>query len=340
MKYRPLGKTGLQVSEIGFGAWGIGKTGWIGADDKTSVEALTSARDAGINFFDTAFAYGEGHSEQLLAATFGKSDEVVIATKVPPRNQIWPARKGDPLRRVFPKAYVLQCLDRSLANLKRECIDLYQFHVWSDDWAEETEWRDTVDEMRRSGKVRFVGISINDHQPSNVLKALDTGLIDAVQVIYNLFDQSPEDVLLPRCLRDHIGVLARVPFDEGGLTGAIRPDSQFPDGDFRNSYFAGDRRREVWARVENLLRDAEIPQAQLPSLALRFCISHPAVSTVIPGMRSPSHVRSNAKSSDDGKLTDPLLATLRRHRWVRNFYDVPPSRISEMKDRLRNLIAR
>ncbi len=321
MKYRQLGKTGLEVSEIGYGAWGIGQSEWMGADDEVSLKSLKAARDAGVNFFDTALAYGMGHSEQLLGRAFGKSNDVIIASKVPPKNFVWPAQPGVPLREVFPKEYVLSSLDRTLTNLGRETVDLYQFHVWNDEWAGDEEWLSTVREIRDSGKVRFVGISINDHQPANSLKVLATGLIDTVQVIYNIFDQSPEDELFPYCLKHHIGVLARVPFDEGSLTGKIRPDTSFPQGDFRHQYFGGDRKQQVWERVQRLTKDAAIPLDELPQFALRFCLSQPAVSTVIPGMRTPAHVASNAAASDAGPLSPAVLAKIRTHRWVRNFYD-------------------
>ncbi len=320
MRYRTLGRTGLQVSEIGFGAWGIGKGLWVGAEDEISLRALKLARDRGVNFYDTALAYGPGHSERLLAQAFGRSPEVIIASKVPPKNMVWPAKRGKPLRQVFPQKYVLDCLDTTLQNLGRDSVDLYQFHVWSDDWADEQEWHDTVRRMRDSGKARFVGISINDHEPANVLKALDTGLIDAVQVIYNIFDQSPEDELFPYCRRHDIGVLARVPFDEGSLTGKIRPDTKFAPGDFRVNYFAGDRKRQMWERVQKLTADTQTPMADLPQLALRFCLSDPAVSTVIPGMRTPEHVEANVAVADAGALLPPMREKLRSHRWVRNFY--------------------
>ena len=320
MKYRQLGRTGLRVSEIGFGAWGIGKSEWAGSEDAASLETLTAARTAHVNLFDTALAYGMGHSEQLLRQAFGNSPDVIIASKVPPKNMTWPARPGSPLDEVFPKPYVLSCLDKTLKNLGRGSVDIYQFHVWTDEWAALKEWLETVRQIKSSGKARFIGISINDHQPANALKALDTGLIDTVQVIYNLFDQSPEDELFPYCLEHNIGVIARVPFDEGSLTGRVRPDTKFPDGDFRNEYFCGDRKQQVWNRIQRLIQDAEIHVNELPEFALRFCLSHPAVSTVIPGMRTPAHAISNAAASDRGALVAPALEKLRAHRWVRDFY--------------------
>ncbi len=320
MRYRKLGRTGLNVSEIGFGAWGIGAAQWIGAEDEISLRALKAARDAGVNFYDTALAYGMGHSEQLLARAFGRSPEVIIASKAPPKNMVWPAQRGTPLAKVFPKMYVLKSLEQTLRNLGRDCVDLYQFHVWNDEWASQPEWLETVREMRSSGKARFVGISINDHEPANVLKALDTGLVQAVQVIYNIFDQSPEDELFPYCQSNDIGVLARCPFDEGALTGKIRPTTEFPEGDFRNEYFAGERKKQVWQRVQKIAQSAGIALDEMPDLALRFCLHAPAVSTVIPGMRKPEHVVSNVNISGAGPLPTEIVQKLRPHRWVQNFY--------------------
>lgn len=315
MRYRTFGRTGLNVSEIGFGAWGISGAQWIGAEDETSLQALKAARDGGVNFFDTALAYGEGHSEQLINKAFGNNPEVIIASKVPPKNLTWPARKGSALRDVFPKEYVLSSLEQSLKNLGRDYVDIYQFHVWTDEWASQDEWLETARQMRESGKTRFVGISINDHQPTNVLKALDSGLVDAVQVIYNLFDQTPEDELFPYCREKNIGVIARVPLDEGSLTGTIRPDTTFPEGDFRNDYFTDWRKKECWERVNKIATDAAIPLEKMPELALRFCLSDPAVSTVIPGMRTPKRVAQNVAFSDAGPLPQELLAKMHKHRW-------------------------
>src|SRR3954470_19869112 len=321
MRYRKLGKTGFEVSEIGFGAWGIGKSEWVGADDAQSLRTLQAARDAGLNFFDTALAYGEGHSESLLARAFGKSKDVVIASKVPPKNMVWPAQDEAPLREVFPSAYVFKSLENSLKNLRRDTVDIYQFHVWNDRWAEQPEWQETVKKMSDSGKVRGVGLSINDHQPGNSIKALATGLIDTVQVIYNIFDQTPQDELFPYCTTHSIGVIARVPFDEGSLTGKIRPETEFARDDFRNQYFGGNRKKEVWEHVQKIVSDTGTTVDQLPELALRFCLSHPAVSSVIPGMRRPEHAQANAAVSDKGPLSSQQIETLKASRWVRNYYE-------------------
>ncbi|HUQ49919.1 MAG TPA: aldo/keto reductase [Terriglobales bacterium] len=320
MQYRPLGNTEIKVSEIGFGAWGIGKSMWVGAEDAESIKTLHSAREKGINFFDTALAYGDGHSERLIAQAFGRSSEVVIASKVPPMDSVWPAKANSRLQDVFPKVYVMKSLDSSLKNLGRDSIDIYQFHVWSDEWADQDEWQSTAREMTSSGKVRVVGISINDHQPANALRALKTGLVQSVQVIYNIFDQSPEDELFAYCQKNGIGVIARVPFDEGSLTGKVTPETKFEIGDFRNVYFQGSRKTQVWERLQAIASDTGTNVDDMPSLALRFCLSNAAVSTVIPGMRRAAHVTANAAASDAGPLAPEILEKLRKHRWIRDFY--------------------
>jgi aryl-alcohol dehydrogenase-like predicted oxidoreductase len=309
------------VSEIGFGAWGIGGSSWGGPDDRNSLSALAKAFDLGVNFVDTALVYGSGHSEQLVAqALEGRREAIYVATKIPPKNMLWPARPGIPLHKAFPSRYVKKCTEESLRNLRRETIDLQQFHVWNEEWTEDEDWRESVEWLKRTGKVRFVGISVNDHKPSTVIPAVQTGLIDCVQVIYNIFDPSPADQLFPLCQQLDVGVVARVPFDEGSLTGTINPETTFPPNDMRSRYFGGERKQAVWERVQALRRDLG-EQENLALTALRFCLSHPAVSTVIPGMRKPAHVEQNAGASRVGPLPAAIRETLARHRWERNFYD-------------------
>ena len=320
MKFRTLGRTGLNVGDIGYGAWGIGKAMWVGADDNESIRSLQAARDLGVNFFDTALAYGDGHSERLINRTFGKDKDVILASKIPPLNRVWDVKRGSPLQNTFPKQYVLDCLDESLRNLGRDQLDIMQFHTWIDDWATDAEWLDTIRLMKKSGKVRFIGISVQSHDPSNVLKALDTGLVDTVQVIHNIFDQSPEDELFPYAEKHNIGIIVRVPFDEGALTGKVNPDTTFPDGDFRNNYFAGNRKRDVWEHIQDITEGLNIDVAQLPEYALRYCLSFPAVSTVIPGMRSIKHVEANTAASDKGPLPADVVKKMHQYRWVRDYY--------------------
>ncbi len=243
MRYRQLGNTGLEVSEIGFGAWGIGG-GWGERDDATALEALRRALELDLTFIDTALAYGEGHSERLIGEVVRESGKrVVTATKVPPKNRVWPAQKGSSFEDVFPKDYVLECTDRSLENLGMERVDVLQFHVWDDAWADHEAWHETARELKDSGRIGAFGLSINDHEAENALAALETGLVDTVQVIYNIFDQSPAEKLLPACERLGVGVIVRVPLDEGGLTGVITPETEFEAGDWRENYFKGNRKR-------------------------------------------------------------------------------------------------
>jgi aryl-alcohol dehydrogenase-like predicted oxidoreductase len=321
MNTRALGKCISSVSEIGYGAWGIGGAMWKESDDAESMTALRAAVDAGVTFFDTALAYGDGHSEQLIGRLRKDvSVPIVIATKVPPKNGKWPAPKGIPFHEAFPKEYIIGCTERSLKHLAVEQIDIQQLHVWSDEWAGADEIWSAAERLKRDGKIKAFGISVNDHQPESVLKAAATGLIDSFQVIYNIFDQSPEKELFPYCLEHGIGVIVRVPFDEGGLTGTIRPDTTFPALDWRNNYFKGDRKREVFERVEKIKTVMGTEAATLPELALRFILSHPAVSTVIPGMRKASHVAANTAVSDGRLLSAALRAELKNHAWARNFY--------------------
>jgi aryl-alcohol dehydrogenase-like predicted oxidoreductase len=317
MHYRTLGTTGLEVSELGFGAWGIGGAAWIGADDDESVRALRAAIEHGVNFLDTALVYGDGHSEELVgAAVRASATTVYVASKIPPKNMQWPAPPGLPVEEVFPADWIVSCTERSLEKLGLETIDVQQLHVWSAEWLGQGDWLDAVDRLKRDGKIRFFGVSINDHQPASAIRLVESGHVDTVQVIYNVFDQSPEDELFPAVETARVGVIVRVPFDEGALTGSVRPDTTFPEGDFRNDYFAGERKREAWDRVQAITRDLEVEVDGLAEIALRFCLSHPATSVVIPGMRSTRNVERNVRAAAAGPLSEHQLRTLHRHRWV------------------------
>jgi aryl-alcohol dehydrogenase-like predicted oxidoreductase len=321
MNYRTLGKTGLQVSVLGYGAWGIGNKGWLGADDAESMRALRRALDGGVNFIDTALGYGDGHSEQLVGqAVRDAGGTTYVASKVPPKNSQWPARAGVPASDAYPAEWVVECTDRSLANLGLETIDVQQFHVWSDEWVGHGDWAEAVQSLKDQGKIRHFGISINDHQPENALALVRSGIVDSVQVIYNIFDQGPEDELFPAVAAADVGVIVRVPFDEGGLTGKVTPATVFPEGDFRNRYFGGDRKEQVWDRVQAITKDLGVPVERLPEMALRYCLSHPAVSTVIAGMRALVNVDANVRAVDLGPLSAEELGVLRQHRWVTSFY--------------------
>jgi aryl-alcohol dehydrogenase-like predicted oxidoreductase len=321
MNLRPLGRTGLQISEVGYGAWGIGRTMWIGADDDESLRALDRAIELGLNFIDTALAYGNGHSERLVGKSVrARSETVYVASKIPPKNMRWPASGDDRAEDAFPGEHIRRCTETSLRNLGLDTIDVQQFHVWHDNWLEQGDWLETVQALKQEGKIRNFGVSINDHEPDTALALVRSGNVDTVQVIYNVFDQSPEDELFPAVKEHGVGVLARVPFDEGGLTGSITADTEFPEGDFRASYFSGDRKRQVAERVRAIVADLGIAPGAIAEIALRYILSSDAVSTVIPGMRSIRNVERNCAAGDGRGLPPEQVEKLHAHRWVRNFY--------------------
>jgi aryl-alcohol dehydrogenase-like predicted oxidoreductase len=318
MRYRVYPRTGWEISEIGYGMWGL--AGWTGSDDEHTLRSLAEAVSLGCNFFDTAWAYGAGHSERLLAQTLAahRDRRLYVATKVPPKNQRWIQLDDCALDDVFPPDHIRKYTEASLENLGVDTIDLQQLHAWSDRWAADDRWQRVVDDLRSEGLVRSWGISVNRWETTNVLKALETGLIDCVQVVYNIFDQDPEDALFPYCQERGIAVIARVPFDEGSLTGTLTGDTRFPDGDWRNLYFTPDHMRATLERVE-LLKPQVPPSMTMAELALRFILHHPAVTTTIPGMRRLENVRANCAVSDGAPLRPQLLSELRQHRWTRDW---------------------
>jgi aryl-alcohol dehydrogenase-like predicted oxidoreductase len=316
MQYRPFPRFDWRVAEIGYGTWGM--AGWSGSDDAESLQAMERALALGCNFFDTAWAYGSGHSERLLRQLLAnwRGEHVYVATKVPPKNGRWPARAGYPLEDVFPPEHIREMTETSLTNLGLDSVDLQQLHVWSDTWAEDERWQRAVDDLKREGLIKAFGISINRWEPANVIKALRTGLVDCVQVVYNVFDQNPEDELFPACRELNVGIIARVPFDEGSLTGALTADVRFPQGDWRALYFKGENLAATLERVERL-KPVVPAGTTLPELALRFILDNPLVTTTIPGMRRVRHVESNLAAADGRRLDPKLFAELRNHRWDR-----------------------
>lgn len=318
MQHRRLGRTNLSVGEIGFGAWGIGGGLWRGSDDAESRKALRAAVRTGINLFDTALVYGNGRSEGLLAELRAESDrELIIATKIPPVNQRWPGQGT--LEETFPKNHVIDAVHTCLKNLKTDCIDLVQLHVWHPSWIDRLEWHEALSRLREQGKVRWFGVSLNDHQPDTGVELVRRGLVDTVQVIFNIFDPTPLRNLFPACAQADVGVIVRVPFDEGALTGKIDESSHFGKRDFRSRYFAGDRTKQVQKRVERLTSDLGIDIGSLPETALAFCLFPDVVSTVIPGMRRVEHVQANAQAGER-RMTAETFEKLRAHAWEKNFY--------------------
>jgi aryl-alcohol dehydrogenase-like predicted oxidoreductase len=317
MRYRRSPRLPVAISEIGYGMWGMG--GWSGADDAESSRALDRAVELGCNFFDTAWAYGEGHSERLLGALHRRHPRanMMLASKVPPKNLQWPGTATTPADDVFPYEHVITYTEATLSNLGVDALDLQQLHVWDDSWTDANGWRDAIADLKRVGKIRAFGISVNRWEPRNVLRVLETQLVDVVQVVYNVFDQAPEDALFPACERLGVAVIARVPFDEGSLTGTLGADSRWPEGDWRNIYFAPRHLADTLVRVERVERDARAMGMALPELALRFILSNPAVTTTIPGMRRSRHVDANLGVSGRDRLDSSTLARLREHRWDR-----------------------
>ena len=325
MRYRKFGRLDWQVSEIGYGMWGMAS--WSNSDDQESLQSLQAAIKLGGNFFDTAHAYGEGHSEKLLGETIraNRDRRLYTATKVPPKTREWPARLESTLKDSYPPDHVEEYVHRSLESAGLESFDLVQLHTWDDNWLRDDRWFYKLDDLRSQHLINAIGISLNRWEPWNGVRAVRTGQIDSVQVIYNVFDQNPEDDLFPACEEMRVAVIARVPFDEGTLTGMLTKDSRWPEGDWRNTYFVAENLIPSLERVEalkELLRkwnqehagEAEIT---LPELALRFILNNSTVSTIIPGMRKLSHVESNIAASDVGPLPDDLYQKLKQHRWVR-----------------------
>ena len=307
---------GNEDSEVGYGMWGM--AGWSGSETKEVNEALDKSVEMGCNFFDTAWGYGEGLSEEILNALLKRhgGKKLYVATKIPPKNRKWPSKPSFDLQDVFPSDYIIEYTEKSLKNLGVETIDLQQFHVWEDSWAQIDEWQEAIARLTAQGKVKAWGVSVNRWEPNNCLDTLRTGLIDAVQVIYNIFDQAPEDKLFPLCRQMNIGVIARVPFDEGTLTGTLTKDTTFPAGDWRGTYFVPENLNSSVDHAEAL--QPLVPEGMnLPEMALRFILGNPDVATTIPGMRKIKNVVANMSASDGKGLKSDLLEALKNHRWDR-----------------------
>jgi aryl-alcohol dehydrogenase-like predicted oxidoreductase len=317
MIYRKFGRTGWQVSEVGYGMWGL--AGWTGSDDAESLQALERAIELGCNFFDTAWAYGAGHSESLLGSVVRKHPDktLYVATKIPPKNFTWPSQRGFTLDDCFPPEHIRDYAERSLDNLGLQKIDLLQFHVWEDSWAEDVRWQQEMSKLKDEGLVGAVGVSVNRWEPKECVRTLRSGLIDSVQVIYNIFDQAPEDELFPLCRELDIAVIARVPFDEGTLTGNLTPESTWPEEDWRNGYFNADNLKESLERADNVR--LIVPDGMtMAELALRWILQEPTVSTVIPGMRKVRNVEANIAASDGKVLDVCIMNDIRTQRWDRS----------------------
>ncbi len=320
MQYRTIGRTGISISEIGFGAWGIGG-GWGPTQDQQSLNALRHAFDQGINFYDTAMGYGNGHSEQLIGKAFKNDREkVVIASKISPKTMIWPVKDSDPISETFPADWIIQCTENTLRNLGSDYLDVQQLHAWTNAYVEQTEWLEALQKLKQQGKIRAFGVSANDWDPYGTVNLARTGWIDTVQVIYNIFEQRPEEQLFPAVLEAGVGIFARVPFEEGLLTGSFPPGYQFPEGDWRGRWLTPERLEIAWPKVQALKAYLAPDRPTLAALALKFILSHPAVTSVIPGMRRLENVDANAAVLDGILLPEDVQLELDRHKWWHGWY--------------------
>jgi len=316
MKYREFGRTGIKVSEVGYGGWGIGGD-WGPTNDEEAIRALKRAVELGVNFFDTALVYGEGHSEQLIGkVTAGIRENIVICTKIPPKTNRWPVLPHHPLSETFPTDWIIECTEKSLKNLNTDYIDVQQLHAWTDSYSQQLEWYEALMSLKDQGKIRFVGVSANDWDPYGPVNLIELGRTDTVEVIYNIFAQRPAEKMLPAALEHKVGIIARVPFEHGLLTGNLRTDYTFAEGDWRATWLTPERLRQANMRIEKLKKFLANDRPTLAALTLKFCLSHPAVSTVIPGMRKVEHVEANCAVSDGKLLTQEELKALSEHAFV------------------------
>ncbi|MFQ5995164.1 MAG: aldo/keto reductase [Acidiferrobacterales bacterium] len=321
MKYRILGRTGLEVSEIGFGAWPLGGGAWGNQKDRDSLAALNKAIDLGVNFIDTAAGYGKGRSERVVARALKERKEpVFVATKIHPMPGPWPPSPYCKIDERYPEKYLHEKVRERLEYLDTDCLDILQLHTWTRAWNKDPKALYVLKDLQSDGRIRFIGISTPEHDQNCIIDPIRQGHIDVVQLIYNIFQQEPAAELLPATADNEIGVIARVPFDEGSLTGKFTKDTEFVSGDFRNNYFAGDRLTRTVERVEKIKADLTDCELTLAQVALKFILAHPAVSTVIPGMRNPQQAQANAGCADLPDLSQEHVARLRRHAWQRGFW--------------------
>ena len=320
MEYRKLGRTNIDVSVISFGAWALGGDAWGKQNDEDSRRSLKKAVDLGCNFIDTAAVYGMGHSEEIVGEFVKETKkEIHIATKVPPKNYKWPARKGTPIKETFPQEWIMSQTEKSLKRLKKECIDLQQLHVWTEEWIDCDEWLNALTKLKKEGKIRFFGVSINAFEPESGVELCKKGLVDSIQVVYNIFEQKPEDSLFVEAIKNNIGIIARVPLDESALTGKITKETKFGREDFRAHYFKGERLFETVERVDKLKEVSTKFNIPLVELALRFSFTHKAVSTSIPGIRNERQADMNVGCGSKGILPGEIIEELKKHRWERDW---------------------
>lgn len=323
MKYRTFGRLGWQVSEIGFGAWAIGGGAWVNQNDDDSIRALHKALDLGCNFIDTAQGYGDGRSERIIGQVLKerKGEKIYVATKVPPKPGAWPATPYCRIEERLPEEYLRERVEGSLKNLQTDCLDLLQIHTWTRAWNRNPTALEVLRQLQQEGKLRGIGISTPEPDQNSLIGLMRGGWLDAVQVIYNIFEQEPAAEFLPVAQEKNVGVIVRVAFDEGSLTGKFTEQTKFDSGDFRNGYFAGDRLARTVQRVGKIREAIGTAEPDVATAALKFALKPAAVSTVIPGMRNARQAEMNCGVSDQPPLSDTLELELRQHAWQRgNWY--------------------
>ncbi len=322
MKQRAFGKTGVTVSEIGFGGWAIGGS-WGAQAEGDSIAALQRALDLGVNFIDTAAGYGNGRSERIIASVLEARkarDSVIVATKTPPAPGVWPPSPHCKADERYSESFLRANVEERCRMLGVSRVDLLQLHTWTRAWNRDPRPLAALRKMQSEGLIRWIGVSTPEHDQNCVVDLIRGGWVDSVQLIYNIFEQEPAAELLDVAQEHGVAVIVRVPFDEGSLTGKFTENTTFGDGDFRRNFFAGDRLARVVRRVEAVREDLRSTDFTLPQVALKFVLAHPAVCTVIPGMRNATQAALNCSVSELRDLSPDLLARLRRHNWRRSFW--------------------
>lgn len=321
MKYRTMGRTGYKVSEISFGAWQIGGGSWGTQSDEDSIKALNSAIEKGVNFIDTAQGYGNGKSEKIIGKFIRDIDKrIYIATKTPPLSGTWPPSPYSKAEECYPESYIRSNIDERLKNLGIDKLDILLLHTWTRAWNSNPTPLKILEKIKNEGKIDYIGISTPEHDQNSVIDLMRNGLIDVVEVIYNIFEQEPVAEFFPTAEKYGVGLIGRVPFDEGSLTGKYNINTIFEEGDFRRKYFAGDRLKKTLERVEKVKEDIKSTGLTLPQVALLFVLNQPSISTVIPGMRNVNQVQLNTAVSDIPPLSEDIVIKLRKHNWLKAFW--------------------
>jgi aryl-alcohol dehydrogenase-like predicted oxidoreductase len=320
---RPFGRTGWDISEVAFGAWQLGGQ-WGPVDDDASVRALLDAYERGINFVDTAEMYGSGHSEEVVGRSLRDwtGARVYVATKVQPIHWPDPAESDPDIAAAYPAAYLRSSVEASLRRLGVDRLDLIQLHCWMPGGVHDQGWLTTLQAMREEGKIDRIGVSLRDHRADEGVAIAQSGLVDSIQVIYNIFDQSPEQGLLAAAAASQTAIIVRVALDSGSLSGAWTPASydEWAPGSVLSTLFRGERFGQTLERVARIREVTDPFYESLDEAAIRFVLDAKEVSTVIIGMTSPERIERNLSFSDGGGLAPGLRDRLAGFEWKRNFY--------------------